>query len=82
MSEWISVKDRLPEEGDLILILLDDRKCCTDKILCLGGKYIFPQRVSRYARLQPSMNPMFLDDNYYSYNPTHWQPLPNPPEDK
>lgn len=79
MSEWVSVKEKKPEEGQLVLALLDNRKPNIDKMLHLNGQPVWPQRVLLFARLSPKMEVMFLCDRNYSYEPTHWMPLPLPP---
>lgn len=72
--EWISVKDRLPEEGALVLVAFDvdiglgetrqvDTAMRQEDVFCGGGL-----------------------DNYLSFpcevDVTHWMPLPTPPEEK
>ena len=80
MGCWISVKDRFPNEGDLILGLLDLNKPHLEKILHLNGRPFYPQRVLCYRKLIQGKGLLFLDSNFYSYEPTHWMPLPEPPK--
>lgn len=81
MSDWILVKDRLPEEGQLVLVLLDRRSCHKDKMLSLNGFLVWPQRVCLYDKLSKNTEPRFLDDRHgYSFDPSHWQPLPEFPK--
>jgi len=67
MSDWISVKDRLPENDDNYLILFE------------YGRYRFNERVivgfysnNKWCVSGHSNN---LD------TVTHWMPLPEPPKD-
>lgn len=63
MSEWISVKDRLPKDGQLVLICtagIKDAASFTD--------FYFPKY--RKWALQGM-----------TFHPTHWMPLPEPPND-
>lgn len=69
MMGWISVKDRLPEEGYRILVYGDfDDEYGNERI----GVYL----MSGYWSLNEGV--------YYKIprgkNPTHWMPLPEPPE--
>ncbi len=66
---WIPVSERLPEDGQRVLSY-DPRICEDDWIACVaftGGKFVGE---SGYG---PPM---------YDYEPTHWMPLPEPPEAK
>ena len=71
---WISVKDRLPEEGVLVLVAFDvdfglgetrqvDTAMCQEGVFCGGGL-----------------------DNYLAFpcevDVTHWTPLPEPPKEE
>lgn len=62
--EWISVEDKLPEEGETVLI-------CTK-----GGyvtqAYLFTD-IAEQSFLETYINNQFFDV-------THWQPLPTPPK--
>lgn len=67
MAEWISVKDRLPEDCKLVMVFC--------------GKGHGLARYTSFAdswRIQP-----FLGDWYQSRDCViHWMPLPEPPEAK
>ncbi len=58
MSEWISVKDRLPADGDEVETKIDDAKGSRNEqsLVLQGSLWFFPDR---------SM--------YVYYSPTHWR---------
>ncbi|MEE9611967.1 MAG: DUF551 domain-containing protein [Desulfatiglandales bacterium] len=68
MSEWISVEDRIPEKGGVVmsfyggLPVMVSREDEGWRVLMLG-------RDLRYG----------LHGNYAPFNATHWMPLPEPP---
>ncbi len=63
---WISVEDRLPEEGVEVMAKIDDSDGCRNEqsLTRQGTLWFFPDM---------SM--------YVYYTPTHWMPLPEPPVD-
>lgn len=67
MSEWISVKDRLPEFGQAVLIYTE------------YGKY----DVCDIARDSDGdiMWHNFIRPRHTNGSVTHWQPLPKPPKE-
>lgn len=67
MSNWISVKDKLPNNSNEVIVF-----CLDDSVTT--GKYI---RVSKdkYLWKSPIYSP-YIDN---TLNVTHWQPLPEPP---
>ena len=64
MAEWISVKDRLPEYGERVLIAR--HPFVGEAFLGQGGYFI------RYKYDEDSLP--------WVRNATHWMPLPAPPE--
>ena len=65
MSEWVSVKDRLPEDAQLVLFRLRQR-AKTEKGIHLAGCQTFE---TEYCC------------DFYDYDDvSHWMPLPQPPE--
>jgi hypothetical protein len=70
MPQWVSIKDRLPEEGAVVLLAdIDD----SYNRISIG-----------YRTFPPFDGPSwhvpgkaFLPEHFY----THWQPLPKPPEE-
>lgn len=62
--EWISVKDRLPEVDQGILLYWND-DICTGYLTKYGNDFIFCDG--------------FTDD-YEKEFVTHWMPLPEPPK--
>ena len=65
MSEWISVKERLPKEGESVLIYKTDEPLSIDYIVYLTPKHPI------WACL--------LD--YEMYKVTHWMKLPDAPNE-
>jgi len=73
MSEWISVKDRLPEKGDRCLICIN-----------FGSTFIEPSvhdaqftgSTFRRGRAKVPVSGVSDDDTVV----THWMPLPDLPE--
>lgn len=63
---WIPVEERLPESGKRVLVLADVHD------VCIAAYY--PSRSGRDS--------LWLGDDEASYSPTHWMPLPSPPEVK
>ena len=66
MSEWISVRDRLPEAGGYVV--------------CIAKRNPFSRFMPMVARIEKNgwVNP--ITEQYIS-EVTHWMPLPEPPEE-
>lgn len=71
MSEWISVKDRLPEEICVLVVL----KTGTVTV----GEY--SEKSGDWLILDPFIIGC-IDPIKYYYRPTHWMPLPEPPKEE
>lgn len=70
-SQWVSVKERLPEEGDLVLIVANGKSGNTithndayEMTICPAGK-------GGYLEMWPILENAEI---------THWMPLPEPPQ--
>jgi hypothetical protein len=67
MGEWISVKDRLPEDGSSVLVFIPD--------------YPDAYLSNRVAWLDcDTTPPLWIHEGVDIDGVTHWQPLPAPPE--
>ena len=64
---WISVDDKLPEDNDYVDILINSKRRIVDAVFMEDKFYIFPPY---------SKDPWSEIKNTV----THWQPLPEPPE--
>jgi len=66
-KSWISVKDRLPEDGESILIFVNDSR----------------YEPIQYDVCYYDGDDAWLDSGYsFGSDVTHWMPLPEPPEMK
>ncbi len=70
MSEWISVKDRLPETGGMVLVIASGKPMSN---LTLNGAY----ELAEYA---PEGWIFETWPEWENADVTHWMPLPPPPE--
>lgn len=61
-TDWISVKDRLPEANSYCLVWDNDPNCA--EVLC--GRYT---------------GNAWIADGFICDYITHWQPLPDPPQE-
>lgn len=73
-DEWISVKDRLPNKEESVLIVYKMQYMT----LITAAKYHKVGSVEWWTPVVP--NPV-TGSNLYSSFITHWMPLPNPPEE-
>jgi hypothetical protein len=67
---WISVKDRLPEEG------IDVLTCCVSK----GGENTTFEKYESYHAIDRLLPVGFRTDVLFYATVTHWMPLPPLPE--
>ena len=68
--EWISVKDRLPDNADSVIACMKDNKT--------GDVYVGEAYYSIYSK------EWMLGDiqaSFYNYTITHWMPMPKLPEE-
>lgn len=76
VAEWISVKDRLPDDGMECYLVLAD-------LPYLVGKYIdiaWYNAYNMYGR--DDFNPWYHREEGINYEGiTHWMPLPKPPKE-
>jgi hypothetical protein len=70
-SNWISVKDRLPEQE------VDVLACCISK----GGKNTSFEKYETYHAIERLLPFGFRSDLFFNAEVTHWMPLPEPPEE-
>ena len=68
MGEWIKCSERMPEEGEDVIVYDDLRQVHE------GCYFRYGDRVSWDI---PSYNPQSY---YVEVNVTHWMPMPEPPE--
>ena len=70
-QQWISVKDRLPEDGIEVLFYSPEKEmnCCFVGYKATKNEYVDPEGNGLIAR---------QIEKYY----THWQPLPAPPKEE
>lgn len=61
MSEWISVTDRMPDDGTIVIVYE-------------------PGHDTYYAWFCAEDGGLFRDDQGFSWHPSHWMPLPEPPK--
>ena len=62
MSEWISISERLPQDGQDVLV--------------------FDEGTISVKSLSSYTHKWHPYENGFDCEPSHWQPLPKPPEEK
>lgn len=79
LSEWISVKERLPEEFGQCLVYCQERSTYWETISCDGKRKVEESRESWWRYIDKSeFEP---GEGFDHENVTHWMPLPEPPDD-
>lgn len=74
MSEWISVKDKLPDKDDINDYLITDGK------RCFVGFY--RHKVKAWDNFTLGwVQEYYSDGSVEDIEITHWMPLPEPPKD-
>lgn len=73
MSEWISVKDRLPEDMGEVLVIVSGKP---HENITLDGAY----EIAEYDPVEGWILEMWPE--WRSGVVTHWMPLPEPPEEE
>lgn len=76
MSEWISVKDRLPGRYETVLIAISTVNGYGDpaKLVTIGGYDHSEKRWEQYTSTDRQL--------CQGETVTHWMPLPEPPEEE
>ena len=73
MSEWISVKDRLPADFGEVLVIVSGNPC---ENITLDGAY----EIAEYDPVEGWILEMWPE--WESAVVTHWMPFPDPPEEE
>jgi len=77
MSEWISVKDRLPEVGVMVLCVNVYPYPNDTPFQCVTKR----REISVHAgENSPKSNRYWIHGSRVEIYPTHWMPLPEPPQ--
>ena len=78
MAEWISVKDRLPEVYEEVLVFAVDRGDLSDEpVYALTA-------MREYRTFNGPVKSWIQPWQYFNanYKVTHWMPLPEPPKEE
>lgn len=78
-EQWVSVAERLPPDGTLILLYNSAMLCCVVG-LCYNGKFTYHTAMfgTNKDYLQHKSDCMVTC--VYPDKVTHWMPLPSPPD--
>jgi len=81
MSEWISVKDKLPEVYDFVLVFSDNKGCGEPRPIAIARHDGTQWEFLNEAPLMSSVG-AYMDIEYQIYGDeiTHWMPLPKRPQ--
>lgn len=71
VNRWISVKDRLPNEGETVLIYAPRTQ----------NQYYIAMFYTLRDEIKFAMNIYGVSYCWYAEDVTHWQPLPQSPQD-
>ena len=82
MNEWISVKDRMPEDD----LPEESKRCDIAVLVCTAGRRSSVKKVTRtcYGYDKYMKTPVHTRRWYWArdiLHVTHWMPLPEPPEE-
>jgi hypothetical protein len=66
MSDWISVKDRLPDDGVMVLVNVDRYRPPVSVGECRGGHWALVCNIGTVSAID------------YDSRPSHWMPFPPP----
>ena len=81
MSEWISVKDRLPMYEDRVLLCVLHRPIETRSFLRVTeGALKYTDKNGNFFQAADPEHSAYVPAKPYSDTVTHWMPLPEPPE--
>lgn len=75
MSEWISVKDRLPEKSQEVIVF-----CRTPGLNDFVNTVYYSAKFQEFNWCDFMGDPPKSEKGYRDV--THWMPLPEPPEEK
>jgi len=78
--EWISVKDKLPELYDFVLVFADNQGTNEPKPFSIARWESEKWEFINHSPLMPNYGAyMEMEYNMDSEDVTHWMPLPQPP---
>jgi hypothetical protein len=73
MSDWISVDERLPNDGAIVLVYLSDYEAQV-------AAMIYSKQWTAFSDHLDAGPQNIIFDDFNSEAITHWMPLPPPPE--